>query len=81
MVYVMHICKNKNVLTNIKSTPPSLKYCRECAKKQGIDFDAQTLTSNLTEKELNHLEKKKEQARIMRERAKQKINFEVARWG
>lgn len=60
MNYVMHICRNPKCnngwvdkdLTNAKSYPPDWKYCRECCEKLGIDYDAQTPTSNLTEKEL-----------------------------
>lgn len=89
MNYVMHFCRNKKCnngwldkdLTNAKSTPADWKYCKECATKLGIDFDAQTPTSNLTKKELLHLEKKKEQARIMRERDKRKINSTVVNLG
>lgn len=85
MNYVMHICRNKKCnngwidkdLTNAKTNPPDWKYCKECAGKLGIDYDAQTTTSNLSENELLHLEKKKEQARIMRERAKQNNNSTV----
>ena len=89
MNYVMHFCRNKKCnngwidkdLTNVKTHPPQWKYCRECAEKLGIDYEAQTPASNLTEKELKHLEKKKERARIMRERAKQNINSVVAEEG
>lgn len=85
MNYVMHICRNKKCnngwldkdLTNAKTNPPDWKYCRECAAKLGINYDAQTTTSNLSEKELLHLEKKKEQARIMRERANRNNNSTV----
>ena len=87
MNYIMHFCRNKKCnngwidadLTNVKTNPPDWKYCRECAEKLGIDYDAQTPTSNLTSKELAYLEKKKEQARIMRERTKQKINSTVVK--
>lgn len=87
--FVAHICRNKQCdaiwidkdLTNVKSTPPDWKYCRECAEKRGIDYDAQTPTSNLTEKELEHLEFMKEKARKMRERTKQKINSTVTNRG
>ncbi len=70
MSYVMHFCRNSRHpenskkycnngwididLTNAKSTPPDWKYCRECCERMGIDYDAQTPTSNLTEKELAH---------------------------
>lgn len=89
MNYVIHFCRNKNCnngwvdkdLTNAISTPPQWKYCQECAEKLGIDYDAQTPTSNLTKQELEHLEKKKEQARKMRERVKEKINSALAERG
>lgn len=89
MNYVMHICRNKECnngwidkdLTNVKTFPPSWKYCRKCAEKLGIGYDAQTPTSNLTEKELKHLEKKKEQAKKMREKTKQNINSAVVGQG
>ncbi len=87
--FVAHICRNKQCdaiwidkdLTNVKTFPPSWKYCRECAEKLGIDYDAQTPTSNLSEKELAHLEKKKEQAQKMREKTKQNINSEIVKQG
>lgn len=89
MNYVMHFCRNKKCnngwidkdLTDARVNPPDWKYCRECAAKLGIDYDAQTPTSNLSKKELAFLEKKKEQARIMRERAKQNINSAVVKHG
>lgn len=60
MNYVAHICRNKKCdaiwidkdLTRCTSIPPSWKYCRECAEKLGIDYDAQTPESNLSEEEL-----------------------------
>ena len=87
--FVAHICRNKQCdaiwidkdLTNVKSYAPDWKYCRECCEKLGIDYDKQTPTSNLTKEELLHLEKKKEQARIMREKGKQKINSTVVNRG
>lgn len=71
MNYVMHFCRNKKCnngwidkdLTNAKVNPPDWKYCKDCAKARGIDYDTQTPTSNLTKKELEHrakiLEKQK----------------------
>lgn len=72
MNYVIHFCRNKKCnngwidkdLTNAKSTPPDWKYCRECAEKLGIDYDAQTPTSNLTPKELKERERKIALAKI-----------------
>ena len=81
MNYVMHFCRNKKCnngwidkdLTNVKSTPPDWKYCRECAEKRGIDYDAQTPTSNLTPKELEHKNKLRERLNYAR-KFQQKIN-------
>lgn len=72
MNYVMHFCRNKKCsngwidkdLTNVKTNPPDWKYCRECAEKLGIDYDAQTPTSNLTPKELKERERKITLAKI-----------------
>ena len=80
MNYVMHFCRNKKCnngwidadLTKATSTPPQWKYCRECAEKLGIDYDAQTPTSNLTEKELAHKNKLRERMKKARE-VKQKM--------
>lgn len=55
--YVIHFCKNKDCnncwididLTNVKTFPPSWKYCRECCKKMGIDFDKQKPTDGRIE--------------------------------
>ena len=60
MNYVMHFCRNKKCnngwidkdLTRCTSIPPSWKYCEDCCKELGIDFNSQTPDSNLTEKEL-----------------------------
>lgn len=49
MKYVLHFCKNKDCnngwldkdLTNCKDRPPRWKYCKECCKKLGIDFNKQ----------------------------------------
>lgn len=60
MNYVMHFCRNKNCkngwidkdITRCTTIPPNWKYCKECAEKFGVDYNAQTSTSNLTKKEL-----------------------------
>lgn len=47
--YVVHYCKNKDCnntwidedLTNVSTIPPQWKYCEECCKKFGIDFNKQ----------------------------------------
>ena len=81
MNYVMHFCRNKKCnngwvdedLTHATTKPASWKYCRECAEKLGIDYDAQTPTSNLTEKELEHKNKLKERMKKINETRLQKI--------
>lgn len=83
MNYVMHICRNKQCtngwidkdLTNVKTNPPSWKYCRECAEKLGINYDAQTPTSNLTEKELKERERKVTLSKKATEARLKKIKF------
>lgn len=65
--YVAHICRNKQCdaiwidkdLTRCTIFPPNWKYCRECAEKLGIDYDAQTPDSNLSKKELEIKNKKR----------------------
>ena len=60
--FVVHICRNKQCdaiwidkdLTNAQVNPPDWKYCEDCCKELGIDFDSQTPDSNLTPKELEH---------------------------
>ncbi len=60
MIYVMHFCRNKKCnngwidkdLTRCTTFPPDWKYCKECAEKRSIEFEAQTPDSNLTKKEL-----------------------------
>ena len=47
--FVLHFCKNPDCNvgwldvdeTNVKTIPPKWKYCRECCKLLGIDFDEQ----------------------------------------
>lgn len=47
--FVLHFCKNPDCNvgwldtdeTNVKTIPPKWKYCRECCKLLGIDFDNQ----------------------------------------
>lgn len=58
--YVIHFCRNKECnngwidedKTNAKTIPPSWKYCKECAKKLGIDFGKQKPSDAKTEKQL-----------------------------
>lgn len=66
MNYVLHICKNKECnngwidkdLTQVSTIPPKWKYCKECCKKFGIDYNKQTPTSNLTEEQKTKREKR-----------------------
>ena len=47
--FVLHFCKNPDCnvgwldidVTNVTTIPPKWKYCRECCKLLGIDFDKQ----------------------------------------
>ena len=47
--FVLHFCKNPDCNvgwvdvdeTNVKTISPKWKYCRECCKLLGIDFDKQ----------------------------------------
>ena len=84
MNYVAHDCRNTRNntcnnrwidkdLTHATTNPPSWKYCKECAEKLGIDYDAQTPTSNLTEKEIEHKNRLKERINKAREIKLQKI--------
>ena len=78
MNYVMHICRNKKCnngwidkdLTNTKTNPPDWKYCRECAAKLGIDYNAQTPTSNLSNKELKEYQRRVALAKLNGEKRK-----------
>ena len=62
-------------MTHATVNPPDWKYCKECAKKLGIDYDKQTPESNLTEKELEHKCKLKERMRKANEIRLQKLNL------
>lgn len=81
--YVAHVCRNKkcNViwidkdLTHATSTPPSWKYCEECAAMLGIDYETQTPTSNLTEKEIAHKNKLRERMKKVQAIRIQKLNL------
>ena len=52
--FVLHFCKNPNCNvgwvdvdeTNVETIPPKWKYCRECCKLLGIDFDKQKKPHN-----------------------------------
>lgn len=62
--YVLHICKNKECnngwldldKSNVKDYPPHWKYCRECCRKLGINFDKQTPKSNASIEKLKAME-------------------------
>lgn len=63
MSYVVHYCKNKKCnnawtdldITNAKTIPPQWKYCKECCKSLGIEFDSQTYKSKLSDKRKREL--------------------------
>ena len=50
--FVVHYCPRCNTawldidITNVKTFPPTWKFCIECCKKLGIDFDKQTPATN-----------------------------------
>ena len=70
MDYVTHTCKKCKCAfvaedyTNAQDIPPTWRYCPECAKKLGIDYDKQTPWSNRSEK-------RNEQIKAQIERLKQ----------
>ena len=63
MNYVNHFCKNSKCnnnwldvdVTNAKTIPPQWKYCKECCKSLGIEFDSQTYKSKLSDKRKSEL--------------------------
>jgi hypothetical protein len=81
MNYVMHFCRNKKCnngwvdedLTHASVNPPNWKYCQECAEKLGIDFNTQTITSNLSPKEIEHKNKLRERMKKANEIRLKKI--------
>lgn len=83
MNYVMHFCRNKQCnngwidkdLTNVKTNPPAWKYCRECAEKQGIDFENQKPSDYMSEEEKEMRKEKYLKALLVR---KQNINSKVS---
>lgn len=54
-VYVVHYCPHCNNcwidvdVTDVKTRPPMWKLCKECCKKEGIDFNSQKLSGNKAE--------------------------------
>ena len=74
MAYVVHFCRNSKCnkawidkdLTNVKTIPPKWKYCIECAKQLGIDFEKQTLNSNSTPEEIERKIKASKKASLNR---------------
>lgn len=65
MKYVVHYCHNNKCnncwvdedITNVKTVPPKWKYCKECAKKLGIDFDKQKPSDTKSKEQINREEK------------------------
>lgn len=87
MNYVMHFCRNSRLsersknycnngwidkdLTNAQLLAPSWKYCKDCAKKLGIDFEKQKPSDYMSEKELNQ---RKNRGKNLALQNKSKIN-------
>ena len=63
MDFVTHTCKKCGCAfvaedyTHVKNTPPSWRYCPECAEKLGIDYDKQTPKRNRTPEQNEHYKK------------------------
>ena len=55
--YVCHVCKKCGCAfvaedyTNAQDMPPKWRYCPDCAKEKGIDYEKQTPKSNRTPEE------------------------------
>lgn len=68
MKYVVHFCQNKECnnswidkdLTNVKTFPPTWKYCKECCNMLGIDFDSQKPGNSTSEEQKEVQQKNKE---------------------
>jgi hypothetical protein len=58
-------------LTGATFSPPTWKYCEDCCKRLGIDYDKQTPTSNLSEKELASRNNRVEKMKKAREKKKE----------
>ena len=66
--YVIHFCRNKECnngwidedKTKVKTIPPSWKYCRDCAKKLGIDFNKQKPSDGKSKEQIEREEKLRE---------------------
>lgn len=77
MNYVNHFCKNSKCnnnwldvdVTNAKTIPPKWKYCKECCKSLGIEFDSQDYKSNLS-----YEEKQKRKMRLISYKNSKKMN-------
>lgn len=67
--FVLHFCKNPDCnvgwldidLTNVISIPPRWKYCRECCKLLGIDFDKQKIPKSKRGENLKKNKNKEEE--------------------
>ncbi len=65
MNYVAHICKNKDCnnifiaedYTKVKDIPPRWRYCQDCCKSLGLNYEKQTPKNNRTPAENKRFEK------------------------
>ena len=65
--YIFHFCRNPKCnngwmdldVTHVKKYPPKWKYCKECCKELGIDFDKQKPSDYHSEARLEALKKLK----------------------
>lgn len=65
MNFVTHTCKKCGCAfvaedyTNAQDIPPHWRYCPDCAKEKGIDYNAQKSWTNYSEAQKNKIEKLK----------------------
>lgn len=63
--YVVHFCRNKSCdkcfiaedFTNVRDIPPKWRYCPECAKALGIDYNGQRPWNMRSEAEQERIKK------------------------
>ena len=64
--YVWHVCKKCKCAfvaedyTNVQDKPPQWRYCPDCAKELGVDYEKQKPWNNFSEARRKQLDKQKE---------------------
>lgn len=80
MIYVAHDCRNTKLsdkhpdycnnrwvdkdLTGATTRPPTWKYCEDCCKKLGIDFNKQKPSDYYTAERMEHYKKIHKQSKL-----------------